>query len=41
MNGGNEGKGIWLMDFINIYKIEQWNYFKWGRERVEAGRWWG
>jgi hypothetical protein len=22
VNGGDEGKGIWLMDFIYIYKIE-------------------
>jgi hypothetical protein len=22
-NGGDEGEGIWLMDFIHIYEIEQ------------------
>jgi hypothetical protein len=23
VNGGDEGEGIWLMGFIDIYKIEQ------------------
>jgi hypothetical protein len=23
INGGNEDEGIWLVDFIYIYKIEQ------------------
>jgi hypothetical protein len=23
VNGGNDGKGIWLMGFIYIYEIEQ------------------
>jgi hypothetical protein len=25
VNEGDEGKGIWLMDFIHIFKIEQRN----------------
>jgi hypothetical protein len=25
VNEGNEGEGIWLMDFIYIYEVEQWN----------------
>jgi hypothetical protein len=23
VNGGDKGEGIWLMDFTNIYEIEQ------------------
>jgi hypothetical protein len=28
VNGGNEGKEIWLMGFICIYEIKQWNLFQ-------------
>jgi hypothetical protein len=27
VNGSDEGEGIWLMDFIYIYEIEQQNFF--------------
>jgi hypothetical protein len=25
VNGGDEGEGIWVMDYIYIQEIEQWN----------------
>jgi hypothetical protein len=28
-NGGDEGEGIWLMDFIYLYEIEQRNLLQW------------
>jgi hypothetical protein len=41
---GDEGKGIWLMDFINLCEIDQRNLLQllmWGRERVEGEKVWG
>jgi hypothetical protein len=38
MNAGDESEGIWLMDFINLYEIEQRNRFKWGGKGVEEER---
>jgi hypothetical protein len=38
VNGGDEGEGIWLVDFIYIYEIEyetSCNCFKWSRERLQ------
>jgi hypothetical protein len=39
MNEGELRKGIWLMDFIYLYEIEQRNFlqlFKRGREGIEG-----
>jgi hypothetical protein len=39
VNEGDQGEGIWLMDFIHLYGIEQrtsCNCFKWGMEGLEG-----
>jgi hypothetical protein len=43
-SGGYEGEGLWLMDFIYIYKIEWWNLLQLlylGLEEFCRGWWWG
>jgi hypothetical protein len=40
VNEGDEGEGIWLMDFTYLHEIEQGNFlqsFKWGGEGVGKG----
>jgi hypothetical protein len=38
VNGGDEGEGIWLMDFIYLYKIKQSGIALSGEGRELRGR---